>query len=500
MRKVLLGAVGLFALGAAAVAAASPPVNASPGPSPFANCAADNAALQSELFGSVLYPGSEIEPRSAINPTNPQNIVGEYQQDRWSDGGSRGLVASVTTDGGATWARVVIPKTTLCSGGQFDRASDPWVTFAPNGDLYAISLSFNAFDYRNALLVSKSTNGGLSWSPDPIAIIDDRALSDKKTITPFNDKESITADPFDPKYAYAVWDRFVSPPSEHAADPGRILARSYRQASWFSRTTDGGQTWEPAREIWDPGTGAWTIGNEIVVTSQGDLLNGTGAFLDNPTPKFGFALVVVRSSDKGASWSKKATTIAYLDLADPGTSNPDNGQPVRSGGLPDFATGSNNRVYAVWQDDTPTPGVDSILFSQSTDGGSTWSSPIAINKTPRSIPPADQQAFTPTIAVAANGTVGVTYYDFRNNTSAPGALTNSWLVRCSSDCANAASWSETAVAGPFDIGAAPVAGGYFLGDYMGLTTNGTTFQPFFIQSGMPPAANGPTDAFFTTVP
>jgi len=497
MRKALLGAVGLFALVVVAVAAAAPPVNVSSAGTPFSGCTADQAALQTSTLGSVNYPASEIEPRSARFGSH---IVGAYQQDRWSDGGARGLATSISSDGGTTWSRVVIPKVSRCSGGDLDRATDPWVSFAPNGDLYAISFSFNAFDNRNAMLVSKSTNFGASWG-DPITIIDDNPQG-KKTIGGFNDKQAITADPVDSNYVYATWDRFISPPGEHAADPGRIKAHSYKQETWFARTTDGGRSWEPARKIYDPGTGAWVIGDEIVVTSEGDLLNATAAFIDNPRPAFGFKLVLVRSTDKGATWSKKATTIATLDLNDPGTTNPDNGEPVRSGGLPDFATGPNNTVYAVWQDDTLTPGIDSIMFSQSTDGGESWSTPIAINKTPTNLLAANRQAFTPTIAVTANGTVGVTYYDFRSNTNAAGALTNYWLVRCSSACTNFGNWSETGVAGPFDIGAAPVAGGYFLGDYMGLTTNGSTFQPFFIQSGAPtvPAPDGPTDAFFATVP
>ena len=146
---ILASAILVLALGAPA-SASTPVVLASPGPSPFLGCTADNAAAQIAA-GSVLYPNSEIEPRSTINPTNAMNIVAEYQQDRWNDGGARGLVASVSHDGGTTWTRVVVPKVTKCSGGAYDRASDPWVSFAPNGDLYAISLSFGAFDPHNAI-------------------------------------------------------------------------------------------------------------------------------------------------------------------------------------------------------------------------------------------------------------------------------------------------------------------------------------------------------------
>ena len=93
------------------------------GPEPVHGCTADDPATQ-QLF-STLYPNAEPEPRSDINPTNPLNIVGAYQQDRWDNGGARGLVASWTKDGGTTRHPVVIPGLTKCPGGSYDRASDP---------------------------------------------------------------------------------------------------------------------------------------------------------------------------------------------------------------------------------------------------------------------------------------------------------------------------------------------------------------------------------------
>src|SRR5437764_12331667 len=146
MRFATLAAAGLLALVLASPAAACPSRLSSSatasGPSPFTGCTADNVALQESELGSTLYPNAEPEPRVDVNPTNSSNIVGAYQQDRWSDGGARGLVASWSKDGGATWHPVVIPGLSKSSGGIFDRASDPWVSFAPNGDLYETSLSF----------------------------------------------------------------------------------------------------------------------------------------------------------------------------------------------------------------------------------------------------------------------------------------------------------------------------------------------------------------------
>ncbi len=41
---------------------------------------------------------------------------------------------------------------------------------------------------------------------------------------------------------------------------------------------------------------------------------------------------------------------------------------------------------------------------------------------------------------------------------------------------------------------APDAGGYFVGDYTGLTSSGTIFDPYFVMA-KPIATTGPTDSF-----
>jgi hypothetical protein len=90
-----------------------------------------------------------------------------------------------------------------------------------------------------------------------------------------------------------------------------------------------------------------------------------------------------------------------------------------------FVDPTTGAVYVVWQDLRFGPR-SSIAFSQSRDGGLTWSSPIRVNQTPAADPgePAgNNQAFTPMVQVLKNGTVAVSYYDFRNNTADGGATT-----------------------------------------------------------------------------
>jgi hypothetical protein len=69
----------------------------------------------------------------------------EPQQDRWSNGGAHGLVAGITHNGGTTWTETFAHFSecaggTAANGGDFERSSDPWVTFAPNGDAYQFVL------------------------------------------------------------------------------------------------------------------------------------------------------------------------------------------------------------------------------------------------------------------------------------------------------------------------------------------------------------------------
>src|SRR3954452_600320 len=100
---------------------------------PFAGCTADKVAKQP----GTLYPNTEIEPWIASDPTNPKNILAGWQQDRWSNGGSRGLVAAPSRNGGVSWGLVRAPgRVTKCQGGPWTRGSDPWLDFSAKGVAY----------------------------------------------------------------------------------------------------------------------------------------------------------------------------------------------------------------------------------------------------------------------------------------------------------------------------------------------------------------------------
>ena len=58
----------------------------------------------------VVFLDSEVEPWMVVNPSNPNNIVAFWQQDRWSNGGCRGNVAGVSFDGGNVWDIVPVQE------------------------------------------------------------------------------------------------------------------------------------------------------------------------------------------------------------------------------------------------------------------------------------------------------------------------------------------------------------------------------------------------------
>jgi hypothetical protein len=193
-----------------------------------------------------------------------------------------------------------------------------------------------------------------------------------------------------------------------------------------------------------------------------------------------------------------------------GVYDPETGDPVRTEDvLPEVAVDpSNGNLYAVWQDSrfsnngsfsNPSLLIDEIAFSQSTDGGLTWSAPIKINKTPTGIALGNRQAFLPSVDVAAGGTIAVTYYDFRNNDSGTTLKTDYFVVHChpSTGCTNPANWgNEIRLTNTsFDMRQAPFARGFFVGDYEGLASDGNNFLAFFSQ----PHGSDPSSVFFRRV-
>lgn len=464
------------ALASPAVAGTQPVGRVSSG-DPFAKCAigADD--------GGVVAPGSEVEPWVAVDPRHPGRVIGAFQQDRWSDGGAKGLVATYSADG-RHFAETPLPFSACAPGGvDYQRASDVWISFGPDGVAYASGLTFDATTPRNGVAAATSYDGGRTWKHVAQLIADtDPAFVD--------DKNSVTADPVHPGVAYQVWDRI----DQVTSGPG---AR-YDGPAYLAITHDHGRTWTPAHPFVDTSVipNSQTIGNVIVADPRTDVLYDffewqTYTDVTAGTPK-DLHFAVVRSADQGRTWTKPVTVAADTSVPEVDPNAPDDPAKALRGGAGlasaavDPATGE---LYATFQGSAFTGGrYNDIELVHSTDGGRRWSAPVRINQAPSA------PAFTPSIAVDRRGTVAVTYYDLRylrpgDTTTLPTAMWYATFPRGGEHYP-----AESRISRVFDWLKAPYAGwGHFLGDYEGLAADGGGFRPILIETNDAP--DNSTDAY-----
>jgi hypothetical protein len=424
------------------------------------------------IYHGVVPDDFEMETTIAVNPSDPRNIVVA-----WTQGGFFGVVAAVTKDGGQSWTKVVVPGVSGCSGAEQDTgAADPRLAFDRNGIAY---LSLDTFPFgrpgtesgaSERLTVLRSSDGGLTWP--------------ERTVVPagepdgFNAEMWITAHPREAARAYLIW-------TKHNGD---------FYPTYFSRTDDG-ETWTRERRIVAaPGERVVDFLHNLQVLPSGALLD---VFLrgdynpPDPLPKK-YEVLSIRSEDEGETWSEPSR-VAVPQGAQP--RDPETHVVIWTHPLSatPFGVAPDGTAYAAWHDiDFPTNGSSRILLAKSTDGGVSWSDPIIVKEE-------RAQAFTPTLAVAEDGTVGVTYYDFRNDKLGDGELTTDFWFAHSGD--RGETWEEEHVAGPFDMRRAALSPApdnepsFNVIDYYQLATAPGGFVAAFAQAP-PNAPEPPNDIFF----
>ena len=425
----------------------------------------------SELFEDA-YDDAEVEPQVAVDPTNPNRIVGVAQQDRWPDGGARGLTSWTSANGGASWTKMPDVPWSACQDGaeRFGRVTDPWVSYDGGGRGYFIGQPIDSAELGLSAIAATAGNG-TNWIAPRFLIEDEGSRG------VFNDKVSITGDPTRPGFAYATWIRGDYPPGPRQSPVADFASFAYRGLPMFSRTTDGGQTWSrpvPMRQ-----SNAYFQGNQIAVGPDGTLYNVTAVLFTGAgiQPNInGVYMGVMRSHDAGRTWTPpvKIAPIRTTQLF-----VPDDGFPIRAEDyLPDIAVSQvDGAIYVVWADGLGT-ALNKVVLAKSSDGGRHFSAPRVVSNGG-----SNTQAYNHAIDVTDDNTVVLTYWDDRHNIadadfSTPDdgiATTDIWL-RHSHD--GAQTWAtEQHLHGPFDHYDAPISffapddpRGLFLGDYMGLET------------------------------
>ena len=509
----------------------------------------------------TVWRNSETEPYLEVDPGLPNRMTAIVHQDRWSNGSAQSTATFYSEDGGLNWDLSFTPIT-RCSGGlktgpeSFDRASDPWLAVTPGiiglrgygkygkgaifhqMSLMTDRLNPDTGELRSAYSMLRSKDGGKTWS-DPI-VVNNR--TEFEPGAPFNDKITLTADPYKRRFVYGTWQLLMDVlPTDDSAIPLQF----FYSDTYFVRTNDKGKIWEPARAIYkirddvalleeagiDPDTtfiyGAQNIGHQIVVLPDSRLVNVSRASFIAEDTNF-LERTIIRSFDNGETWEQTAkiipsTTIggyvafdAELYYASGGTIQ----NTVRSAGsIPDIAVNrTNGFMYVVWQDVDPTGAFIGIFMAMSKDGGDTWSDHITVGGGDSTPDGFFSYAQLPAAHVADDGTVGVLFFDDRNDVICPdlslshednpecftilddgsvqaGPFSQDWFFKTYDPDLNLIS-EYRVTPESFDLRQAPVARGYFPGDYVNCSSTDNDFVCAFTRTnnlGLPVRGNPPED-------
>ncbi|MCI4341413.1 MAG: glycoside hydrolase [Thermoplasmata archaeon] len=293
------------------------------------------------------------------------------------------------------------------------------------------------------LAVTESTNGGQSWGlPTTVASSDPSPVKVVPAIGTcaggnYYFPGNYTRDPqlqFSPaaNLLLASWMNISMTLSNFTCQPAGLSANFVETSTlWTSHSSNLGVTWSAPTLVSTP-----LLLNPFFPTINSFLAYFSGAVGPGPTyPDYQVWLdwnhssnvsvpfAFSSSTNNATSWSA-ATDIGSIGVIPVNSANP--GEFLNSS-APSLAadnwTGSTHKgnLYLVWADNRTSgiPGTPSIAFSTSSNGGSTWSSPVYISA-------GDTSAtfyFQPTISVGPTGQIWVEYYGESTSTIVSGSAT-----------------------------------------------------------------------------
>ena len=280
--------------------------------------------------------------------------------------------------------------------------TDPNVAFDTQGRVYQTTLPFNSF-FDNTKLhpdgaidVSYSDDMGRLWvKGNGGRDLEQAPNASAKQLGHVEDKQWIAVNtvPGSPyrDHVYAMWSVFNNNTTKIRLAVSR----------------DRGQTFSKAVTITAPSqTGPSNTAIYPSVDAAGDLYIAFAAFPINRN-RGPVTLYVSRSVDDGVSFAPfvAAATVGTLPANDlPNTT-------FRDGITENFAASPTHpgHLYLTYEDWDGSQ-MD-VKFTQSTDGGRTWSAPQVVNDNIDSAGPTDQ--FQPSVAAGPDGAVAIAFYDRR---------------------------------------------------------------------------------------
>src|SRR5690348_6418035 len=373
----------------------------------FCTSAASSAAnVNTDCAQSTVGPHNETS--IAINPSDAGNIIGganDYQLTLNADGKVGETIQSqahVSLDGGRSWANYPV-----FANNSYQATGDPALAFDGGGTAYYGTLGFRFVSAGNAtnpdVLVSHSTDKGKTWSVVRVASGSGVATS----VGDLLDKEYVAA--------WGSGNAIVTFGDFRLGQKGNTISAT----TWASVTHDGGNSWSKAQRI--SGSLDQAFVATPVVAADGKIYASFLNTTDLQTGRDDYEVVRLDPATGAALTSpvKVATTIDGINDS-PFAFGRETYQDslFRSWAAGNIAADPTNAQHlaVVWSDWTHTtpPASGStnpylwktdadVRFSESTDGGLTWSAPTDIAR------PGDQ--FQPWSVFDSSGNLRIGFFD-----------------------------------------------------------------------------------------
>ncbi len=360
------------------------------------------------------------------SPTDPRIVVAATADLR-----SKGCVLTVSKDGGHTWhfsKSLPTPDTYPYCTNATAGVAMTYIAWGRNGALYYAHQAYGdgegPREGKSSIVVAKTTDLGTTWT----TVLADNNRGKTGVVPNDSGVTGLAVDTSGPRDVVTVGfsQSYPDAPSDSPLkNPNIMVATSVDAGATFAPAVNLNTFPRPSATIGGTSHQLFMssgFGNPFLTAHDGVLLAVAGPTTASndqiaPPPDAGAGLtpgtwygypmpqLIGRSTDQGKTW-------AITTLGDPiyaGTGNMTGLGWTAKGG----ATGTFVAAYAATPSTSPTTALADIVVQRSTDGGVTWTSPLAVDDdTP------DQQSvsFYPQVAVAPDGRVDIAWQDNRDTT------------------------------------------------------------------------------------
>ena len=388
---------------------------------------------------------TESENSIFVDPNDNQYILNSNNSTSWN-GSSVGTLYGAnyfqSANGGSSWGGSY-------QGAGGSNSGDPATAINNSGRQFV-----NYINNASGQGIAYSDNGS-SWSTATIAP-NPGSLADKNHMWIDNSSTS----PYEGNL-YCAWTDFGG---------------SYDSEVVFSKSTNNGSSWSTRVPI-SGSISTFDHGVNLQTGPAGEVYACWATYPSSGLTENGIGFA--KSTNGGSSFGAATKVISTIQ----GIRQLETTKNMRVNSFPvmavDISGGPNNgNIYIVWSNygdpNNSNSGTNiSVYMIRSTNGGTSWTSPIRVNQGPTSN---GYEAYSPWISAdPETGAISVVYYEDRDMSSHPTTSCEAW-VSYSTDAGN--NWTAMRVS---DVSFTPssipgLASGY-MGDYLGITSKGGRVYP-----------------------